>query len=59
MSKKEIGFDVTFKEKCVKQETLGDTAFKERNERVKVLQTNWVKKKQQPRHVDFLQSLGR
>jgi hypothetical protein len=42
-----------------KQETLGDKAFKERNERVKVLQTNWVKKKQQPRHVDFLQSLGR
>jgi hypothetical protein len=44
-----------------KQETLGDKAFYQRNERVKVLQTNWEKKKQQqqPIQLDFLQSLGR
>ena len=41
------------------QKDLDDKAFNERNERVKIIKTNWGNRKEQPVHVDFLQSLGR
>ena len=47
------------KDELNKQKDLDDKAFKERNDRVKVLQTNWGNRKQQNENVDFLQSLGR